>query len=122
MKRERRKIALAQMANAGSVEKNLPKSLALLREAAENGAVLSVQKMVHVAQAPQFCEQDYYTPSDGGSHVFDTPLGRVGIVVCFDRHYPENIHGSAARLPPLRHRTGCNAPLIRIKTTLTVFP
>lgn len=55
------------MANAGSVEKNLQKSLALLREAAENGAdgaVLGVQKMVHVAQAPQFCEQDYYTPSD----------------------------------------------------------
>ena len=64
MKHERRKIALAQMANAGSVEKNLQKSLALLREAAENGAVLGVQKMVHVALAPQFCEQDYYTPSD----------------------------------------------------------
>lgn len=64
MKHERRKIALAQMANAGSVEANLQKSLALLREAAENGAVLGVQKMVHVAQAPQFCEQDYYTPSD----------------------------------------------------------
>lgn len=67
MKHERRKIALAQMANAGSVEKNLQKSLALLREAAENGAdgaVLGVQKMVHVAQTPQFCEQDYYTPSD----------------------------------------------------------
>lgn len=64
MKHERRKIALAQMVNAGSVEKNLQKSLALLREAAENGAVLGVQKMVHVAQAPQFCEQDYYTPSD----------------------------------------------------------
>lgn len=67
MKHERRKIALAQMANAGSVEANLQKSLALLREAAENGAdsaVLGVLKMVHVAQAPQFCEQDYYTPSD----------------------------------------------------------
>ena len=66
MKHERRKIALAQMANAGSVEANLQKSLALLREAAENGAdsaVLGVLKMVHVAQAPQFCEQDYYTPS-----------------------------------------------------------
>ena len=65
MKHERRKIALAQMANAGSVEANLQKSLALLREAAENGAdsaVLGVQKMVHVAQTPQFCEQDYYTP------------------------------------------------------------
>lgn len=97
MKYERRKIALAQMANAGSVEANLQKSLALLREAAENGAVLGVQKMVHVAQAPQFCEQDYYTPSDDGFHVFDTPLGRVGIVVCFDRHYPESIRTEALR-------------------------
>lgn len=89
MKHERRKIALAQMANAGSVEANLQKSLALLREAAENGAdgaVLGVQKMVHVAQTPQFCEQDYYTP-----------LGRVGIVVCFDRHYPESIRTEALR-------------------------
>lgn len=89
MKHERRKIALAQMENAGSVEKNLQKSLALLREAAENGAdgaVLGVLKMVHVAQAPQFCEQDYYTP-----------LGRVGIVVCFDRHYPESIRTEALR-------------------------
>lgn len=77
------------MANAGSVEANLQKILALLREAAENGAdsaVLGVQKMVHVAQAPQFCEQDYYTP-----------LGRVGIVVCFDRHYPESIRTEALR-------------------------
>ena len=97
MKHERRKIALAQMANAGSVERNLQKGLALLREAAENGAVLSVQKMVHVAQAPQFCEQDYYTPSDDGFHVFDTPLERVGIVVCFDRHYPESIRTEALR-------------------------
>jgi predicted amidohydrolase len=23
--------------------------------------------------------------------VFDTPLGKIGIVVCFDRHYPESI-------------------------------
>ena len=67
MKHERQKIAIAQMANAGSVEANLQKSLALLREAAENGAVgavLGVQNMVHVALAPQFCEQDYPPPSD----------------------------------------------------------
>lgn len=100
MKHERRKIALAQMANAGSMEANLQKSLALLREAAENGAdgaVLGVLQMVHVAQTPQFCDQDYYTPSDDGFHVFDTPLGRVGIVVCFDRHYPESIRTEALR-------------------------
>lgn len=53
--------------------------------------VSDVQKMVHVAQAEQFYEQDYYEPADDGFHVFDTEYGKIGIVVCFDRHYPESI-------------------------------
>lgn len=57
----------------------------------ETGSIRGMQKMVHVAQANQFYEQDYYTPSDDGFHVFDTPWGKIGIVVCFDRHYPESI-------------------------------
>ena len=56
-----------------------------------NGVIKGVQKMVHVAQAEQFYEQDYYTPSDEGFRVFDTEFGKIGIVVCFDRHYPESI-------------------------------
>ena len=56
-----------------------------------NGVIKGVQKMVHVAQAEQFYEQDYYTPSDEGFRVFDTEFGQIGIVVCFDRHYPESI-------------------------------
>ncbi len=55
------------------------------------GEIKGVQKMVHVAQAEQFYEQDYYTPSDDGFKVFDTEYGKIGIVVCFDRHYPESI-------------------------------
>jgi predicted amidohydrolase len=51
--------------------------------------------MVHVAQAEQFYEQDYYAPSDTGFQVFDTALGQIGIVVCFDRHYPESIRTEA---------------------------
>lgn len=47
--------------------------------------------MVHVAQAEKFYEQDYYTPSDDGFKVFDTIYGKIGIVVCFDRHYTESI-------------------------------
>ena len=57
----------------------------------KNGKIKGVQKMVHVAQAEQFYEQDYYTPSDDGFRVFDTEFGKIGIVVCFDRHYPESI-------------------------------
>ena len=56
-----------------------------------NGEIKGIQKMVHVAQAEQFYEQDYYTPSDEGFRVFDTEFGKIGIVVCFDRHYPESI-------------------------------
>ena len=57
----------------------------------KDGNIAGIQKMVHVAQANQFFEQDYYTPSDDGFHVFDTEYGKIGIVVCFDRHYPESI-------------------------------
>lgn len=57
----------------------------------DRGEVIGRQTMVHIAQAPCFFEQDYYTPSEDGFHVFATPFGRIGIVICFDRHYPESI-------------------------------
>lgn len=61
----------------------------------KNGEIIGIQKMVHVAQAEKFYEQDYYTPSDDGFHVFETDFGKIGIVVCFDRHYPESIRTEA---------------------------
>ncbi|MDO4460307.1 MAG: carbon-nitrogen hydrolase family protein [Clostridia bacterium] len=60
-----------------------------------DGTILGIQKMVHVAQAEKFYERDYYTPSDDGFKVFDTDFGKIGIVVCFDRHYPESIRTEA---------------------------
>jgi beta-ureidopropionase len=62
-----------------------------------DGSVQGVSKMVHIAQAPGFYEQDYYTSSDTGFRVYDSPLGRIGIVVCFDRHYPESIRTCVLR-------------------------
>lgn len=55
------------------------------------GKIKDISKMVHIAQAEKFYEQDYYTPSDDGFKVFDTPFGKVGIVICYDRHLPESI-------------------------------
>ena len=63
----------------------------------KNGEVKGTQKMVHIAQAEQFYEQDYYTPSDEGFKVFDTEFGKIGLVVCFDRHYPESIRTEVLR-------------------------
>lgn len=56
-----------------------------------DGKLIDHAKMVHIAQAPYFYEQDYYTPSNDGFKVFDTPFGKIGIVICYDRHLPESI-------------------------------
>jgi len=55
------------------------------------GKWIDTAEMVHIAQAKNFYEQDYYSPSKYGFKVFDTPFGSVGIVICYDRHLPESI-------------------------------
>jgi predicted amidohydrolase len=61
------------------------------------GTIRGISKMVHIAQVPGFYEQDYYTPSDSGFHVYELPSGRIGVVVCFDRHYPESMRTCTLR-------------------------
>lgn len=59
------------------------------------GSIIGIQKMVHVAYAHKFYESDYYTPSNDGFKVFESEFGKLGIVVCYDRHYPESIRTEA---------------------------
>ncbi|MDH3525720.1 MAG: carbon-nitrogen hydrolase family protein [Acidobacteriota bacterium] len=54
-----------------------------------DGTLLGVTRMVHVAQYENFFEQDYYDLGDRGAPVYDTAVGRVGVAICYDRHYPE---------------------------------
>ena len=61
----------------------------------DHGEVIGVSKMVHIYQAENFYECDYYTPSEEGFRVFETPFGRIGIVICFDRHIPGSIRSCA---------------------------
>lgn len=80
------------MRNTGSTEKKKNDASFLIDR---EGHIIGRQKMVHIAQAPLFYEQDYYTPSDDGFHVYDAEGMKTGIVVCFDRHYPESIRTEA---------------------------
>ncbi len=86
---ECRQSGIMAVPNLYLVEHGRPYDASIL--IGRDGEILGVQKMVHVAQADKFFEQDYYTPSDDGFKVFKTDLGNIGIVVCFDRHYPESI-------------------------------
>lgn len=60
-----------------------------------DGRIMGKSTMVHVTSAPQFYELDYYTPSPDGFRVYDTAFGKIGIVICFDRHLPESIRTCA---------------------------
>lgn len=61
------------------------------------GELDGFSKMVHILNAKNFYEKYYYTPSEDGFMVFDTPFGKVGIVICFDRHLPESVRTCALK-------------------------
>ena len=54
-----------------------------------DGSLLGVTRMVHITDYACFHEQAYYTPGDRGAPVYETAVGRIGVAICYDRHYPE---------------------------------
>lgn len=54
-----------------------------------DGTIVGKTRMVHIIEAPRFHEQGYYTPGDLGAGVFDTAVGKIGVAICYDRHFPE---------------------------------
>jgi N-carbamoylputrescine amidase len=60
-----------------------------------DGSLLGVTRMVHITDYEAFHEQGYYAPGDRGLPVFDTAAGRVGVAICYDRHYPEAMRALA---------------------------
>lgn len=60
-----------------------------------DGTVLGCTRMMHVPEYEHFHEQGYYTPGDTGAPVYDTAAGRVGVAICYDRHFPEYLRALA---------------------------
>jgi predicted amidohydrolase len=54
-----------------------------------DGSLLGVTRMIHITEYPCFHEQGYYTPGDKGAPVYSTKAGKIGVSICYDRHYPE---------------------------------
>lgn len=54
-----------------------------------DGSLLGVTRMVHIMDGLGFYEKGYYTPGERMSFVYETKVGRVGVAICYDRHYPE---------------------------------
>ena len=60
-----------------------------------DGALLGVTRMIHITDYPCFHEQGYYTPGDKGAPVYNTQAGKIGVSICYDRHFPEYMRALA---------------------------
>ena len=60
-----------------------------------DGTLLGVSRMLHICEEPGYNEKYYYWPGDTGWPVHETKVGRVGVAICYDRHYPEHFRALA---------------------------
>ena len=56
----------------------------------EYGEYLGKYRKHHIPHCkPGFWEKFYFTPGNLGYPVFDTSAGKIGVYICYDRHFPE---------------------------------
>jgi N-carbamoylputrescine amidase len=55
-----------------------------------DGSMMGKFRKMHIPHLdPGFWEKFYFRPGNLGYPVFDTPFGKVGVYICYDRHFPE---------------------------------
>ena len=54
-----------------------------------DGTVLGKYRKHHIPNLDKFWEKFYFRPGNLGYPVFDTAVGKVGVYICYDRHFPE---------------------------------
>ena len=54
-----------------------------------DGSFLGKYRKTHIPHVEGFWEKFYFRPGNLGYPVFDTAVGKVGVYICYDRHFPE---------------------------------
>ena len=54
-----------------------------------DGSYLGKYRKTHIPHVKGFWEKFYFRPGNLGYPVFDTAVGKVGVYICYDRHFPE---------------------------------
>lgn len=62
-----------------------------------DGGIAGLYRKMHIPDDPLYYEKFYFTPGDLGFKAFDTGMGKIGTLVCWDQWYPEG-----ARLTALK--------------------
>jgi hypothetical protein len=54
-----------------------------------DGSYLGKYRKAHIPQVAGFWEKFYFRPGNLGYPVFATAYGKVGVYICYDRHFPD---------------------------------
>ena len=54
-----------------------------------NGAQAGLYRKMHIPDDPSYYEKFYFTPGDIGFKAFETKMGKIGTLICWDQWYPE---------------------------------
>jgi N-carbamoylputrescine amidase len=86
-----------------------------------DGSYLGKYRKNHIPHcAPGFWEKFYFRPGNLGYPVFETAVGKVGVYICYDRHFPEGaralgLNGAEIVLIPSATSRGLSEYLWRIE-------
>ena len=77
-----------------------------------DGSYLGKYRKTHIPHVKGFWEKFYFRPGNMGYPVFDTAVGKVGVYICYDRHFPEGaralgLNGAELVFIPRPPRAGC---------------
>lgn len=62
-----------------------------------DGKILGTTRMIHITDYACFHEKDVYTPGNNGVPMYETKYGKIGVAICYDRHYPEYMRALAIK-------------------------
>ncbi len=87
-----------------------------------DGAYLGKYRKTHIPQVAGFWEKFYFRPGNLGYPVFDTAVGKVGVYICYDRHFPEGwralgLGGAQVVFNPSATSRGLSAYLWQLEQT-----
>jgi N-carbamoylputrescine amidase len=85
-----------------------------------DGSYLGKYRKTHIPHVTGFWEKFYFKPGNLGYPVFNTAIGRVGVYICYDRHFPEGprmlgLHGAELIFIPSATSRGLSMHLWEIE-------
>jgi N-carbamoylputrescine amidase len=87
-----------------------------------DGRYLGKYRKTHIPHVNGFWEKFYFRPGNLGYPVFDTAVGKIGVYICYDRHFPEGaralgLNGAELVFIPSATSRGLSMHLWKIEQT-----